>query len=118
LGDLSEYGGAMANGVVVGSVTHGGAQPPGVPPALRKHIPPPHDFTRPRSLPPALRALLRPVGTYGPKEMQAALEFYALTGHLANRGLEAQLRDGSLRTKVGLLTAGVPDDVFKICEQL
>lgn len=118
LGDLSEYGGAMANGVVVGSVTHGGAQPPGVPPALRKHIPPPHDFTRPRSLPPALRALLRPVGTYAPKEMQAALEFYALTGHLANRGLEAQLRDGSLRTKVGLLTAGVPDDVFKICEQL
>jgi len=118
LGDMPSYGGSMANGVMIGAVAHGGAQPPGVPSALRKHIPPPHNYQRPHSLPPNVRKLLRSVRTYNPTEMQRALEFYALTGHIANKGLETQLRSGELSVKLGLLTSGVPNDVFKICEQL
>jgi len=94
------------------------ARTPGVPLALRKHIPPPHDFHRPHSLPRELQALLRTARPYSPLEMQRALDFYALTGHIANKGLEAQLRNGELKIKLGLMTAGVPDDVFKLCEQL
>jgi len=118
LGGLHKYGASMANGVMVGAVSHGGAHPPGVPLALRKHIPPPHDFHRPHSLPRELQALLRTARPYSPLEMQRALDFYALTGHIANKGLEAQLRNGELKIKLGLMTAGVPDDVFKLCEQL
>ena len=43
---------------------------------------------------------------------------YGLVGHLANAGLEGQLRSGELATKGRLRTAGIPDDVFAICEQM
>ena len=50
--------------------------------------------------------------------MQAALEFYALVGHMGNDGLEASLRTGELSRKVAMLTAGVAEDVYNVCEQL
>ena len=62
--------------------------------------------------------MLREVTAYNRRETQAALEFYALTGHLANPLLEQQLRTGELATKVGMLTAGIAEDTFTICSQL
>ena len=118
LADAHEYGSRMANGMMLVATTDGGASPPGVPRALRWRVPPPHDYDEPRELPPSMAAGLRHIAPYGRVEMQRALEFYALCGHLANRGLEMQLRNGELAIKLGLMTAGVPEDVYKLCEQL
>ena len=118
LGDMLGYGGGMANGLMLCATTHGGATAVGVPQAMRKQIAPPPDFRKLHALPPELRALMRRVKPYGQLELQRALDLYAYAGHLANRGLEGQLRSGELASKVGLLTAGVADDVYKVCEQL
>jgi len=119
LADMHAYGGQMANGVMLCATSRGGGvRPKGVPKKLRKYFPPPRDYSRPRTLPAATRALLRQVEPYDRAEVQSALEFYALTGHLQNAELQSQLRTGEMSTKVGLLTAGVADDVFRIAEQM
>jgi len=117
LGDL-QYGEQMANGIMLGAVTRSSARPLAVPLGLRKFIPPPFDFSRPRSLPPSLRKALRKVTAYSFEETQRALEFYAYAGHIQNPGLENPLRTGELNRKVHLMTAGVGSDVFKLCEQM
>lgn len=104
LADMHGYGRQMANGVMVCATSRGGGvRPKGVPQALRKHYPPPHDYSKPRTLPAATRDLLREVPPYGPAELQRALELYALTGHLQNAELQSQLRTGELSTKVSLV---------------
>ena len=55
---------------------------------------------------------------YKHSEVQAALEFYALAGHCQNPALDAQLRTGELGSKISMLSAGVADDVYKLCEQM
>lgn len=120
-GDLS-YGRNMARGVMLCAATFAGAQPPGVPLRMRKHIPPPPDFTKPESLrvkdPRFAGGVLRKVERYSLREMQAVLDFYALTGHMSNPLLNQQLRTGELATKVGMLTSGVAEDTFTIATQL
>ena len=85
-------------------------------------MPPPPNFKKPDQLlrtDPRFRGgRLRVVAPYGLQELQAALEFYALTGHIANPLLEQQLRTGDLAAKMSLLTAGVAEDVFKLASQL
>lgn len=120
-GDLS-YGEGMARGVLLGATTHGGAKPPRVPLRLRKTVPVPPDFQKPDSVARADSRFkggrLRTVPPYNNREVQAALEFYALSGHMTNAGLGEQLRTGSLATKVHMTTAGVAEDVYKISQQL
>ena len=108
----------MARGVMLCGVMHAGARAPGVPKSLRKHFPPEHDLRRFRELPDDLRASLRHVKPYTRHEVQRALEFYALVGHMQNAALDEPLRTGELATKVALMTSGVAEDVFTACEQM
>ena len=117
LGDMREYSSSMQRGLMLCATTSSVA-PARVPMALRRRFPPPHQYSRPHTLPPGLRRTMRRVSPYSPRQVQAALELYGLVGHLANAGLEGQLRSGELATKVRLMTAGIPDDVFAICEQM
>lgn len=118
LGENLSYGAGMARGAMLCSLTYGGARQAKIPRALRRHIPPPHDFVRPNTLPEDVRTALRTVMPYKHSEVQAALEFYALTGHCQNPALDAQLRTGELGSKISMLSAGVADDVYKLCEQM
>jgi len=118
LGDLDGYGGGMANGLMLCGVPRSSARPLRVPKGMRKHVPPPPDFSRPVSLSDSTQTALRDVGPYSAVETQRALEFYAYAGHLQNVGLEAQLRTGDLRRKVHMMTGGVGSQVFKLCEQM
>jgi hypothetical protein len=99
VGDLRTYGAGMVNGLMLCATTQSNATPVNVPRALRTSVAPPHRYERPHSLPAELRALLRHVGPYTGEEVQAALEFYGLAGHMQNRNLEPQLRSGELATK-------------------
>ena len=115
LAGLREYGGGMARGLMLCGLTQSGATPPATPRKQRRSLPPPPDWSRPRSLEPEVRDALRDVGAYSALELQRCLEFYAHTGHLRNPRLGAQLRSGELRRKVALMTAGRGEDVFKLC---
>ena len=111
----------MARGVMVCATTHAGAKPPGVPLRLRKSVPPPPEFRKPAALRQDARfngGRLLVVPPYSHTEVQAALEFYAVAGHVSNPALGEQLRTGELANKVKLTTAGVAEDVFKLCQQL
>ena len=119
-GDLS-YGKNMARGVMLGATTHNGAQPPGVPMRLRKHIPPPPDFQRKLHAlrrEDRFRGRIREVAAYSASETQAMLEFYALCGHMHNPLLGTQLRTGELARKVRLMTAGNGEDLYQIAHQM
>lgn len=118
LANLSEYGGGMANGLMLCGLTQSGATPPKTPRKQRKHLSPPPDYTRPQTLEPEVRDALREVSTYSAVELQRCLEFYAYTGHLRNQKLQAQLHSGELRRKVALMTGGQGEDVFKLCSAM
>ena len=117
-GGSLEYGESMARGAMLCAVNHGGARAPGIPPRQRKYMNPPLDFTDRHGLPDDILKAVRPVKAYSPTEVQRALEFYALAGHAQNAALDAQLRTGELATKVGMLSAGVAEDVYRLCEQM
>ena len=55
---------------------------------------------------------------YSQHETQQTLDFYAHVGHIQNRDLAPQLYNGKLMHKVHLMTAGVADDVFTMCESM
>jgi hypothetical protein len=118
LGADFTYGAKMQRGVMLCATTHAGAKPPGVPRALRKRVPPPQDWHDPHSLAPDTRQAVRMVRPYSRTELQNALDMYALLGHLRNAELAEQLRTDELATKVHMLTAGVAEDVFRVCEQM
>jgi len=115
LGDVEKFGSQMKRGLMICATTHGGVQPPRVPPRLRKRVPAPYDFRKLQSLPRGVRDTLRQVQPYSLREVQSALEMYALTGHISNAQLSSQIDDGSLAVKVRMMTAGVPEDVYKVC---
>merc|ERR1719424_1850120 len=99
LGDASlAYGAGMARGLLLGGLTFDTATPPSVPEDLRSQI--------------------RPVPPYSHHELQQTLDFYAHVGHIQSRDLAAQLYSGKLMHKVHLMTAGIPNDVFKLCESM
>ena len=118
-GDLG-YGEGMARGVMLCATTQNGGSPPGVPGRLRKYYPPPPEFHRPHKMKeePKFHGRVREVGPYRLDELQATLEFYALTGRMANPAIDGQLRTGELATKVRLLCGGVGEDVWRIAAQL
>jgi len=118
LGDLEEFGGAMANGLLLCADTSEGATPPNITKGLRKRWAQPYNFSKPHTLPLALRRMIRHVGPYSAPEVQRALEFYAYAGHLRNAGLQEHLETGELCKKVALMTSGVGSDVYKLCEQM
>jgi len=118
LGDVQAYGGGMARGLMLCGLTFDSAMPPSVPKGLRKRWAQPTAWHAPQSLPDGLRGLVRSVPPYSQRELQQTLDFYAHVGHIQKRDLAPQLYDGSLMHKVHLMTAGVADDVFKICESM
>jgi len=118
LGDLEQYGGSMANGLLLCADTSEGAMPPNITKGLRKRWPQPYNFSKPHTLSTPLQRMVRRVGTYSNLEVQRALEFYAYAGHLQNAGLQRQLETGELCQKVALMTSGVGSDVYKLCEQM
>jgi len=112
------YGAGMARGLILGGLTFDSAHPPSVPKALRKRWPQPTAWHNPPSLPAELQSRIRGVPPYSHHELQQTLDFYAHVGHIQNRDLAAQLYSGKLMHKVHLMTAGIPDDVFKLCESM
>jgi len=119
-GDVLDYGSRMQNGVMLCAVSHAGASRRSLPRQMRKDFLPPIDWRLDNlgGRAPSLLPCVRKVPAYSACELQRALEFYALAGHMRNQGLQEQLRSGSLRRKVGLITSGVGEDVFKLCDAM
>jgi len=118
-GDL-RFGESMARGVMLCATTHRGAMPAGVPLSMRKHVPVPPEFRKLHELrrDARFRERLLEVRPYRLDETQAALDFYALVGHMTNGALDGQLRTGELASKIRLTTSGNADDLFKLAEQM
>ena len=116
--DHMPYGEGMVRGLMLGGITFDSATPPSVPKGLRKRWPQPTAWHNPASLPEELQSRVRAVPPYSHLELQQTLDFYAHVGHLQNRDLAPQLYSGKLMHKVHLMTAGVPGDVFKLCESM
>ena len=118
LGDVHAYGGGMARGLMLCGLTFDSAAPPSVPRGLRKKWAQPTAWHAPQTLPDEQRRLVRAVPPYSQHETQQTLDFYAHVGHIQNRDLAPQLYNGKLMHKVHLMTAGVADDVFTMCESM
>jgi len=119
-GNMLDYGSRMQNGVMLCGISHAGASRPSLPRQMRKDFVPPIDWRlndlggrAPNMLP-----CVREVPAYSASELQRVLEFYALAGHMRNQGLQEQLRSGSLRRKVALITSSIGEDVFKLCSAM